>query len=212
MEIKNKNVLITGASRGIGRHIAHMVAKHGGNVALLALPSDIKRLQSLEKKLVRYDITAKAFTADLSDAKQIGCVVNAISKDFGKIDILINNAATEGLGIFEYQTEQVIEKTILVNLLAPLLITKKLLPDMLLNKSGHVVSVSSFAGKLGSPYQAVYSAAKAGLIKWTLSMRRELKGSGVSFSVISPNYVSKAGMYADILKQTTERLKTPKIA
>jgi len=211
MEIKGKSVLITGASRGIGRYIAHAIARQGGNVALLALPSDLKLLQNLEAKLTKLNIIAKSFTADLSDSKQINDVTKEIVNGFGKIDILINNAAIESVGIFEHQPEQVIEKTIAVNLLAPILVTKKLLPYMLLKKSGHVVVVSSFAGKLGSPYQSVYSATKAGLIKWVLGMRRELRGSGVSFSAISPGYISNTGMYADMLNKAKGKLETPKI-
>jgi len=211
MKIKGKNVLITGASRGMGRYIAHAIARQGANVALLALPSDLKLLQNIEVRLTKFNITAKSFAADLSDSRQISDVTKKIASEFGKIDILINNAAIESVGVFEHQTEQTIEKTIAVNLLAPMLITKKLLPDMLLKKSGHVVVVSSFAGKLGSPYQAVYSATKAGLIKWVLGMKRELNGSGVSFSAISPGYVSSAGMYANMLKKAKGNLATPKI-
>jgi len=212
MKIKGKNVLITGASRGIGRYIAHAIARQGGNVALLALPSDLKHLQRLEAKLTKFNVTVKSFAADLADSQQINGITKEIASEFGKIDILINNAAIESVGIFEHQTEQSIEKTIAVNLLAPILLTKKLLPCMLLKKSGHVVVVSSFAGKLGSPYQSVYSATKAGLIKWALGMRREFRGSGVSFSAISPGYVSDAGMYADMLKKANGKLETPKIA
>jgi len=212
MEIKGKNVLITGASRGIGRYIAYAIARQGGNVALLALPSDLKSLQNLEAKLTKFNIIAKSFAADLSDSRQINDVTKKIVSEFGKIDILINNAAIESVGIFVHQTEQVIEKTIAVNLFAPILMTKRLLPDMLMKKSGHVVVISSFAGKLGSPYQSVYSATKAGLIKWALGMKRELRGSGVSFSAISPGYVSNAGMYADMLKKAKGKLKPPKAA
>ena len=211
MEIKGKNVLITGASRGIGRYIAYAIARQGGNVALLALPSDLRRLQNLEAKLTKFNVTTKSFTADLSDSQQISDVTREISDKFGMIDILVNNAAIESVGVFRHQTGQVIEKTIAVNLLAPILITKKLLPYMLLKKSGHIVVISSFAGKLGSPYQSVYSATKAGLIKWALGMKRELRGSGVSFSAISPGYVSNAGMYADMLNKAEDKLKTPKI-
>jgi len=124
MEIKGKNTLITGASRGIGLYIAHAIALHGGNVAMLALPSDLKRLQNLEAKLSKFNITVKSFTADLSDSRQINDVTKEIVNEFGKIDILVNNAAIESVGIFEHQTEQVIENTIVVNLLAPILITR----------------------------------------------------------------------------------------
>jgi len=212
MKIKNKNVLITGVSRGVGRYIAYAIARQGGNVALLALPSDSECLQRLENQLVQFNVTVKSFTVDLSDKQQISDVIKKIPNEFGMIDIFISNAAIESVGIFEHQTEQVLEKTIAVNLLAPILVAKKLLPNMLSKKSGHVVVISSFAGKLGSPYQSVYSATKAGLNKWALGMKRELKGSGVSFSAISPNYVSTAGMYANVLQKASEKLTTPKIA
>ena len=212
MNIKNKNVLITGASRGIGRYITKAIAKHGGNVALLALPSDLKLLQDLEKELVPFNIRVKYFVADLSDCKQLNDVIENISKKFGKIDILISNAAIESVGAFEHQTEQIIMNSIAVNLTTPILLSKKLLPKMLSQKSGHIVLISSYAGKIGSPYQSVYSATKAGLTKWTLGMKRELNGSGVSLSVISPSYVSKSGMYSDILNKSNDKLNTPKIA
>ena len=212
MDIQNKNVLITGASRGIGCYIAYAIARHGGNVALLALPSDVKRLHSLEKKLARFNTRVKYFTADLSDYKQLSEAVEHISKEFSHIDILIGNAAIESVGVFEYQTEQTIMDSIAVNLTAPILLTKKLLPKMISQGAGHVVVLSSYAGKIGSPYQSVYSATKAGLIKWVMGMSRELKGSGISFSVISPSYVSQAGMYSDILNKSTDQLNTPKIA
>ena len=212
MDIQNKNVLITGASRGIGRYIAYAIAKRGGNVALLALPSDIKRLQNLEKKLTRFNTKVKYFAADLSDYKQLSDAVENVSKEFGHIDILISNAAIESIGVFERQTEQMIMDSIAVNLTAPILMTKKLLPKMISQGAGHVVVLSSYAGKIGSPYQSVYSATKAGLIKWVIGMNRELKGCGVSFSVISPSYVSQSGMYSNILNKSTDKLNTPKIA
>jgi len=183
MTIKNKNVLITGASRGIGRHIAYVIARCGGNVALLALPSEAKDLRYLEAKLEKFGITAKSFVADLSDRRQISKVVKEIANQFGAIDIFISNAAIESMGVFELQSAQITEKTVTVNLLAPILITRKLLPHMLLRKSGHIVVMSSFAGKMGLPYQAVYSATKAGLIKWALGMKREFKNSGYPFQV-----------------------------
>jgi len=212
MTIRKKNVLITGASRGIGHHIAHAIARCGGNVALLALPSDAKRLQCLEARLTQLGITARSFVADISDSQQINKAIKDVAEQFGAIDIFISNAGIESMGVFELQSEQTIEKTVAVNLLAPMLITRKLLPQMLANESGHIVAISSFAGKMGLPYQAVYSATKAGLIKWALGMKREFANSGVSFSVISPTYVSRAGMYADILHMTSEVLTTPKIA
>ena len=212
MNIKNKNVLITGASRGIGSYIAKAVARHGGNVALLALPTDLKLLQNLEEELIQLNIRVKYFVADLSDHKQINETIENIFGEFGEIDILISNAAIESVGIFEYQTEQKIMDTIAVNLTAPILMAKKLIPKMITQKSGHIVTISSYAGKIGAPYQSVYSATKAGLIKWTLGMKRELKGSGISFSVISPSYVSDAGMYSDTVNKSNDKINTPRIA
>ena len=212
MNIKNKNILITGASRGIGRYIAQSVARLGGNVALLALASDLALLRELEGELSSFDIAVMCFTADLSDYAQVSEVVDSITKEFGGIDILISNAAIESVGVFELQTEQTIISSIAVNLTAPIILAKKLLPGMISRKLGHIVVVSSYAGKIGAPYQSVYSATKAGLIKWVLAMKRELKGSGVSFSAISPSYVSQSGMYSDILNKSTDKLNTPKIA
>jgi len=91
---------------------------------------------------------------------------------------------------------QQIEQMVQTNLIAPLILSRLVLPEMIARGSGHVVMMSSLGGKKGSPYSATYAATKAGLIEWTSGVREELRGTGVSASVICPGFVSEAGMFA----------------
>ena len=115
---------------------------------------------------------------------------------FGKIDILINNAGLETEGAYLDLAWEAIQKTIEVNLLAPMALTYHVLPYMLERKEGHIVNIASVAAKIGSPYAATYSGTKAGLAEWTRALRLELEGSGVHFSTILPGYITDVGMFA----------------
>lgn len=115
---------------------------------------------------------------------------------FGRIDILINNAGLETEGAYLDLFWRAIQKTIEVNLLAPMRLTHLVLPHMIAQNSGHVVNIASVAAKIGAPYAATYCGTKAGLAEWTRGLRLELEGSGVHFSTILPGYVNEVGMFA----------------
>jgi short-subunit dehydrogenase len=114
----------------------------------------------------------------------------------GPIDILINNAGIEWVCEYTKMSAAQIEQMVQTNLIAPLIVSRLVLPEMIARGSGHVVMMSSLGGKKGSPYSATYAATKAGLIEWTSGVREELRGTGVSASVICPGFVSEAGMFA----------------
>ncbi len=201
--LKGKNALLTGGSMGIGPNIARVLAREGVNIALSARSED--KLTAVAHGLKEYNVRAIAVPADVTDPKSREKMVETVKNEFGRIDLLINNAGIEWLSSFNDLTQNQIQNMIETNLIAPLMITRLVLPDMLKNSKGHIVTISSLGGKKGSPYSATYAAAKAGLIAWTSSLRAELYKTGVSASVVCPGFISDTGMFAEYNK------KAPKI-
>ncbi len=115
---------------------------------------------------------------------------------FGRIDILINNAGLEEVVPYQRQDPEQIRATVLTNVMAPLLLTRMLLPAMLERSDGHIISIASMAGRLGMPFGSTYSGTKAALSEWALSLWMELKDTGVTVTTICPGFVTDAGMFA----------------
>jgi short-subunit dehydrogenase len=134
--------------------------------------------------------------ADVSRSSELDQVVARANAEFGQTDILVNNAALETNGAFDGFSEEELTRLIHVDLIAPMLLTSKVLPGMLQRRRGHIVNISSLAGKSATPYNVPYAAAKGGLIAFTHSLRAEVHDRGVSASVVCPGFVSEAGMFA----------------
>ena len=192
--LSGKNALLTGGSRGLGPYIGRALAGEGVNVALTARSE--ADLQTVAGELATMGVKAKAIPADLTDAASRTKLLDQVRAELGRIDILINNAGIERLSLYTRLSPEFIETMIQTNLAAPLLLTRLLLPEMMRQGSGHIVTISSMGGKRGSPYSATYAATKAGLIEWTRGLREELRETGVSASVICPGFVAGAGMFA----------------
>jgi short-subunit dehydrogenase len=196
---KGKTALITGASRGLGPYIAHALAKQSINLALVARSQ--KGLMQTAASLKQYNIKADIFPCDLTDSQSREQLLDQVKTQMGPLDILVNNAGVERVFSYVGLSPKEIEHMIQINLLAPMLLTRLALPDMISQKSGHIVNMSSLGGKKGSPYSGTYVASKAALIQWSFSLRAELQGTGVSCSVICPGFVSQAGMFAEYNKK-----------
>lgn len=192
--LKGKHALLTGASRGIGPFIAEALAKSGAHVAFAARSEE--GLRGAAKALRGFGVKAIAVPADLSHASQRHALVRAVLEAFGAIDILVNNAGLENEGAFLGLSLERIRETVEVNLVAPLDLTRLVLPHMLGRGEGHIVNIASLAAKRGTPYDALYSGTKAGLEEWARALRLELAGTGVNVSTIFPGYVTGAGMFA----------------
>jgi short-subunit dehydrogenase len=203
-DLRGKNALLTGGSRGLGPYIGRALAREGVNIALTARSET--DLQIVAGELAAMGVKAKAIPADITDAASRRKLLDQVWAEFGGIDILINNAGIERLSHYTLLSPEFIETMIQTNLVAPLLLTRLLLPAMMRQGSGHIVTISSMGGKKGSPYTATYAATKAGLIEWTRGLREELRETGVSASVICPGFVSGAGMFA------AYRKRAPRIA
>jgi short-subunit dehydrogenase len=169
------------------------VAKYGPNQALVAFPG--KELPPLKEELERSGINAFYLAADLRLKEERQRVIHEVRKQFGQVDVLINNAGIEFTCPYHELSEDQVSSVLAVNLEAPMQLTRLVLPEMLRRGSGHIVNMSSLAGKSAPGYQEPYAATKSGLIAFTMSLRETYLHSGVSASAICPGFV-EAGIYA----------------
>jgi short-subunit dehydrogenase len=193
-DLIGKKVLLTGGSRGIGPVIAENLVHSGASVAIAARSNSA--LQNVASRLINSESKIIVMPIDLRDTSQREQLINNVLKEFGTIDILINNAGLETEGAFAELDWKAIQETLEVNLVAPIALTRLILPLMLKNKSGHIINIASIAAKSGAPYAAIYSGTKAGMAEWSRALRLELSGTGVYFSTIFPGYVREVGMFA----------------
>jgi len=192
--LNRKNALLTGGSKGLGVYIARALAKEGVNLLLTARSVDA--LEEARKEVLSHNVRAEVIQADLTDTSQIERLARESEEKFGPIDILVNNAGMEISSPFEKFSPEDIQKMMFLNLTAPMLLSRELLPGMMERKRGHIVNVSSLAGKTGFPNETPYATSKAGLIMFSHSLRVELAKTGIGASVICPGFVSDDGMYA----------------
>jgi short-subunit dehydrogenase len=180
MKLTGTRVVVTGASRGIGAQLATRLAARGARVVLVARSRDtIAGLAA--------DLGGEAYPADLTDPSAIGPLVHAIEAD-GPIDVLVNNAGVDLTGAFVDLDPGRIVDLIAVNLVAPMLLCRAVIPAMRTRGKGHIVNVSSLAGTNALPGLAPYSTSKAGLSHFTAALRAECKGTGITttLAVIGP--------------------------
>jgi short-subunit dehydrogenase len=187
-DLRGKSAVLTGASRGLGPYIARALARKGVNLALAARTADA--VEATAKEASALGVRAIAVPTDVTNqASRERLLERAVAAN-GPIDILVNNAGIEWVCEYAKMSAEQIEQMIQTNLVAPLILSRLVLPEMIARGSGHVVMMSSLGGKKGSPYSATYAATKAGLIEWTSGVREELRGTGVSASVICPGFVA----------------------
>jgi short-subunit dehydrogenase len=186
MEISGSRVLLTGATGGIGHAIAR--ALHGKGADLIITGRRVELLEPLAAEL-----GARALAVDLADRS----AVERLASDAGEIDVLVANAALPASGTLESFSVEQLDRALDVNLRAPLVLAHELLPPMIERRRGHLVFMSSLAGKATSPGTALYSASKFGLRGFAGSLRADLHGSGVGVSTVLPGFIRDAGMFAD---------------
>jgi short-subunit dehydrogenase len=197
-QLKGRTAILTGASRGLGLHIARALAAQGVSLALVARTADA--LSQVAKELSQTGVRAVPIVADLSELDRLDSVIERAEAQLGPIDILVNNAGIDGIRSYPDESDAQTEMMLRVNLLSPMLLTRKLLAKMLPRKTGQIVNVASLAGKSTAPYTVSYSTSKAGLIGFTHCLRNELRGSGVTASVICPGFVTDEGMFSVTIK------------
>jgi len=185
-DLSGKTVLLTGASTGLGPHIARRLREAGAKFVLSA------RNEAALEKLADELGESRVIAADLSRTGE----PERLAAGSGHVDVLVSNAGIPATGRLTTFKVEEIDRAIAVNLRAGIVLASKLVPGMLERKSGHLVFMSSIAGKLPSGGETIYNATKFGVRGFALALREELWGTGVGVSVISPTFVSEAGMWA----------------
>jgi uncharacterized protein len=206
--LKGKNIIITGASGGIGAEIARLCAARGANLVLLA--RGIDKLEILKKELQStYAINVHAQQLDVSDTEAIKAVFSEVLSDIRYADILVNNA---GFGIFDYAHEAKIDdiKSMFdVNVVGLMACTSMVLPGMKQRRSGHIINIASQAGKIATPKSSVYSATKHAVLGYTNSLRMEVADDNIFVTSVNPgpietnffNIADKQGNYVKNVKR-----------
>ena len=192
-DIRGRNAIVTGASRGIGVYIARALAEEGVNLSLAARSQG--ELDQVRSEMEALGVTAITTVCDVVEPADRARLIERTESELGPIDILVNNAGIERVRRFEEAAEADFTDTLAINLEAPILLTRAVVPGMLERKRGHVVNIASGAGKVGVPYGSSYCASKHGLVGFTNALRAEYRSSPVGFSVVCPGFVTDAGMY-----------------
>ena len=184
MDFKNKVVLITGASSGIGKQTAIEFAKLGSSIILVARRRN--KLEEVENELKQFNVTTLVCTCDVSKKDQVEKMSKIILEKFSSIDILVNNAGFAIYGSVHDLSINDIESQMETNYFGMIYCTKNFLPLMLEKKSGHIVNVASVAASFGLPGIASYCASKFAMLGFSEGLKHELSGTGVGITVVSP--------------------------
>ncbi|ULT55564.1 SDR family oxidoreductase [Neobacillus drentensis] len=187
--LKGKNIVITGASGGIGAEIAKLCAESGANLVLLARSVD--KLEQLQINLMEHHhIRVDVFQLDVSDTDQVKKVFEQIFEQIGHIDILVNNA---GFGVFREAHEATMDEIkgmFNVNVIGLMACTSMVLPKMREREVGHIINIASQAGKLATPKSSVYSATKHAVLGYTNALRMELDDYHVQVTSVNPGPIA----------------------
>ena len=184
MDFKNKVVLITGASSGIGKQTAIEFAKLGSSIILVARRKN--KLEEVENQLKQFNVTTLVCTCDVSKKDQVEKMSKIVLEKFSSIDILVNNAGFAIYGSVHDLSINDIESQMETNYFGMIYCTKNFLPLMLEKKSGHIVNVASVAASFGLPGIASYCASKFAMLGFSEGLKHELNGTGVGITVVSP--------------------------
>lgn len=183
-----KTAIITGASRGIGRATATLLAKNNYNVVINYHHAE-EQAKSLVEELTVQGLSAVCYKADVSNEEQAEALVDFTIDKWGKVDLLVNNAGISTSGLLIDMPIEQINRTIAVNLTGTILMTQKVARCMLSNRSGNIINISSIWGEIGGSCEAVYSATKGGIIAFSKAMAKELGYNDIRVNCISPGII-----------------------
>ncbi|HZM98293.1 MAG TPA: SDR family oxidoreductase [Pyrinomonadaceae bacterium] len=183
-DLRDKTVLITGGSRGLGLVMAREFARHGARLALCA--RDEEEIERARLDLERFGVEVMVVRCDVRNRQEVNDMVAAVNARFGNVDVLVNNAGVIQVGPLEVMTEEDFEQAMQAHFWAPLNTIMAVLPSMRQRKSGRIVNITSIGGKVAVPHLVPYSASKFALVGLSKGLRAELMKDGISVTTVCP--------------------------
>jgi 3-oxoacyl-[acyl-carrier protein] reductase len=188
--VENKVAIVTGAARGIGEGVALKLAEHGAHIAFTYVSeSSAERAAALEARLEALGIKAKAYRSNAGDFAECEALVNDVVKEFGSVDICVNNAGISKDNLLLRMSPDQWNDVISINLNSVFNMTKQVIRPMMKAKSGSIINMSSVIGLMGNAGQGSYAASKAGVIGFTKSVAKELGSRNIRCNAIAPGFV-----------------------
>jgi len=188
--LQGKTAIVTGAARGIGEAVALKFAAHGCNVAFTYISDSSKeKAEALEQKLIALGVKAKAYQSNAADFAACESFVNDVLKEFGNVDICVNNAGISKDNLLLRMTPEQWNEVINVNLNSVFYMTKQVIKPMMKARAGSIINMSSIIGEIGNAGQSSYAASKAGVIGFTKSVAKELGSRNIRCNAIAPGFV-----------------------
>lgn len=199
--LKGKNIIVTGATRGIGREIALTLAKNGANLAInyRNLNSD---LENLLNEIKSFGVDALAVKCDVSVLEEVNSFIEKVKSHYTTIDVLVNNAGITKDGLILRMKEEDFDDVLDVNLKGTFNTTKSVSSIMVKQKYGKIINISSVVGIAGNSGQCNYAASKAGVIGFSKSIARELSSRNINVNVVAPGYID-----TDMTKNLPDKVK-----
>ena len=186
--LEGKTVIITGATRGIGKGVALKLAEQGANIAFTYVSSK-EKADAIEQELLLLGVKAKAFKSDASIMSQAESLVKDVNETFGSIDVLVNNAGITKDNLLMRMSEKDFDRVLEVNLKSIFNMTKSVQRTMLKQRSGSIINMTSVVGVKGNAGQSNYAASKAGVIGFTKSIALELGSRNIRCNAIAPGFI-----------------------
>lgn len=179
-----KTVLVTGASRGIGKAVAVKFAKKGYNVAINCIQNE-ERLLNIKKELESYQISCLSYVGDMGDMEQCNGLFRQIRKQFGPLDVLVNNAGISYIGLLQDMDSEAWDRILRTNLTSVFNCSKLAIPGMVEKKQGKIINISSVWGISGASCEVAYSATKGGVNAFTKALAKELAPSNIQVNAVA---------------------------
>ncbi len=190
MDFKNQVGIVTGGTRGIGKAIAEGLAREGVNVIVAG--RNVETAKGAAASLSAQGVRALGIRLDVSNSGEVEKAFEEIRKEFGRIDILINNAGITKDGLLMRMKEEAWDAVMDINLKGGFLCSREVIKDMAKQRYGRIVNITSVAAFMGNPGQANYSASKAGIVGFTKTVAREYAGRGITVNAVAPGFIETA--------------------